>query len=78
MSIHIDEPIKCDMCKRTVQGSSTDIWNMTTLYQNTGEVHKIGEQGDNDCDYLVVCDRQQCQTTLKLLWDIFVKGIRRA
>lgn len=76
MSLHIDKAPICDVCGSPVGSTSTDIWNLTTLYLESGEVHKTGEQGDEDCDYLVVCTRVHCQDSLKALWDEFVTNVR--
>lgn len=78
MSLHIDVAPTCDMCGNPVGSTSTDIWNLTTLYLESGEVHKTGEQGDEDFDYLVVCTRVRCQTALKVLWDKFVTDVQGA
>ena len=66
---------RCDICKGPLGKFSTDIWNLVTLYEPDGEVRKTGEQGDEDRDYLVICDREQCQGLLKSLWDDFVQRV---
>ncbi len=65
----------CSICKKHVEGSSTDIWNLVTLYQNDGEVHKTGEQSDVKTDYLVICDRKGCQQIVRTLWDRLVEQV---
>ncbi len=70
------ETNRCDICKKPVISTSSDIWVSHTVYEPDGEVHKAGQENDLVTnDYLVICDRPKCSGTFQTLWEQFVKDL---
>jgi len=57
----------CDICKKDVGDSSTDVWVLTSVYDEVGEPEKTGEEAEGfGRDYITIC--QDCTPKLRILW----------
>jgi len=57
----------CDMCKSELTTTSTDVWILTTVYEENGEVHKTGEPVEGvDMDYVEFCPT--CKPIIQEVW----------